>query len=726
MADNTEKIEKKLEEIEARLTRLEDSGTVEKSIPQTKKEVVQEEGKSTPIGSVIALIIGGLILWNSLPRFLSGYFFGNSYGYSSYSSASLIFVFFGACLAALGIRGIIVSRGERAGEHGSKNRFVPTAMEGTSSLEVGGAGHRTEKAEEKKNSEDSIEFQIASHWFSIVGIIAILLGVVFFLKYAFDNHLIGPTGQVSIGIIFGIGLLLAGDFFRAKYAQYSQIITGGGIGVLYLSLWAAFAVFSLVDTTTVLFAMSLVTVASALLAIRYDAIYIAALGVLGGFATPGLLAKGIENEMLLMSYILILNLGVLFVAFFKNWKSLNLLTFGGTYFIFSIWYGNFYDPGKLLITFIFLTLLFIIFSFVWVVYQLIYEKKIEEVDILLIIFNAAVYFGLTYLLINRGYKDYLGFFAFALSFYYFVFGYIAYTKFKAESALTLGLLGTSIIFLTVAVPLQVKSNLITLIWAVEGAVILWLGFWLSSYKLRVGALAIYILVGVRLVFFDSVIPSSEFILLANRRFLTYVAAAASAAVASWLYVLYKGKTDEDEKAVLPALLIGLNVVLVVAMTLESTSFFGAKITSLNERLYKTQTPGSVGTQIPQNNVNTYSYNLNQRIPYQNNYTVPVLDTKVLAEIKATKGARDFSISAIWLFYSLTLLIVGVLAKYKPIRLSALVFFAVTILKVFLVDSSNLAQLYRIIAFIGLGTILLVVAYIYQRYKAQINAFLLNG
>ncbi len=899
MVDNTEKIEKRLEEIEARLSRLEGSRIDEKLDSRVKEaESSKGEGKRTPVGSVILLIIGGLILWNSLPALLSGYFFGNTYGFGS---AYLIFVFFGAVLAALGIRGITRARGERVSEQVSRDKSASTMLEGAKPLEVGGVSRKEEQAEKKEKNKDSVEFQIASHWFSIVGIIAILLGVVFFLKYAFDNNWIGPVGQVSLGIVFGIALLLVGEYFRAKYARYSQIITGGGIGVLYLSLWAAFAVFSLIDTTTVLGSMSLVTITSALLAIRYDAIYIAVLGVIGGFATPVLLAKGIDNEILLLTYVLTLNLGVLFIAFFKNWRPLNILTFAGTYLVFTSWYSSFYKPVDLLITFVFLTLLFVIFSFVWVVYSLIYDKKIEETDLFLMVFNAFAYFGYSYMLLLPGYKVYLGFFAFSLSVYYLIFGYIAYTKFKAESVLTLGQLGISIIFLTVAVPLQVKSNLITLIWAVEGAVILWLGFWLSSYKLRVGALLIYILVVARLAFFDSVIPSSEFILFLNRRFITYVAAAISAGVASWLYVMYKSKTQEDENLILPIFLIGLNVVLVVALTLESVSFFDSKISVLQKNLYKSEIPTAVlgqqtivktiesslddvslacnglsneglflgmdsfcnppakittkllftnvmipqnagivaayvtvfpldsmqengeysitlknatlgqnslasptvswqtspwkadvalttsnvassmqsviydgrwqagnsllvtiepvssvsnksyrlysyeqnprnaarltvtystpdtgGTQVQPYNPYTYPNNMNRTVPYQKPYVAPQIDNKVQVEIKTLKGARDFSISAIWLFYSLMLLIVGIIYKYKPIRLSALVFFAVTIFKVFLIDSSNLAQMYRIIAFIGLGTILLVVAYIYQRYKAQINAFLLNG
>lgn len=909
MVDNSENIIEKLEQIEERLSKLESSQKIESVLSGDKSKVIVEENKvGLPVWPIISLIIGGLILLNSVPGFLGRYLF-NSYGYSSgyFDFSSVLFIGFGVFLVVLGIRGLKRNKDLKSSDKvsskasGSTILFEQANARSMKSEVIQNAGEK----EEKSKREDSIEFQIASHWFSIVGIVAILLGVVFFLKYAFDNNLIGPVGQVSIGIVFGLALLAAGEYFRTKYAKYSQIITGGGLGVLYLSTWAAFGVFHLIDGYTLLFGMSLVTICAALLAVRYDALAIAVIGVVGGFMTPALLSSGFNNQILLLSYVVILNLGVLFAALFKNWRILNVLSFAGTYFVFTIWYGSYYNPALFITTLLFLTILFVIFSLVWVVYNLIYQKALEEQDILLMVLNAIVYFGFSYLLLSKNYTDYIGFFAFGLSVYYFVFGFVAYTKFKAESALTLGLLGISIIFLTVAVPFQVKKNLITLIWAAEAAVILWLGFWLSSYKLRVAALGIYILVAIRLVFFDSIIPHADFQLIINRRFFTYIAAAISAGIASWLYFSNKGKANKDEHIVMPVLLIGLNVILVAALTLESFSFFDSQISNLQKKLYKSEVPTTVlGQQtivkaiespmddtslacnglsnegmflgvdnycdppakittkllftnlaIPQNamivaayvtmipldssqenndyaivlrngtlgqdsfgsptmtwqtlpwkadtalttqnfaaslqsvvydarwqqddslfvtiepvttaskksyrftsyesnpqnaakltitysapdnggiqvqpygqNPNNYIYpnNLNQRVPYQKPYVAPQIDLKVQAEIKTLTQARNFSISFIWLIYSLSLLIVGVLTKYKPIRLSALAFFAVTIIKVFLVDSSNLGQGFRIVAFIGLGTILLAVAYIYQRYKQQINAFLLNG
>lgn len=888
MADKLDQIEKRLIDLDLRVSKLE--GSVE---PENKR-------RKFPVFAVVLLIVGAWLLFNWLP----GLFFGYGYGYGRiFGGFNLFTVIIALALGWWGFRKFQEYREKPPSK--AEEREIGLVTEKASLAEL------REKVEESKKEPlgekaQSFEYQIASHWFSIVGIIAIVVGVVFFLKFAFDNKLIGPVGQVSIGIFVGLILLGAGEYFRSKYQKYSQVITGGGVLVLYLSLWASFGLFHLLDAYFVLAGMSLVTVAAALFSIRYQAIYIAVLGILGGFVTPMLLVKGVENELFIMGYVLILDSGVLLMAIFQNWQKLNVLSFAATFIVFTSWYSDFYRAEKLWPTFVFLTLVFLTFGLVYFVYNIVNEKKTEDTDVLLMLLNAAVYFGFSYLLLNRDYHDWLGFFAFALALFYFIFGYVSYQKFKEDSVLTLGFLGISIVFLTLAVPLQVKKNLITLIWSIEGLALLWAGFWINSYKLRVAALAIYLLVAGRLLFFDSNLPLSEFTLILNRRFLTFLVAAISAGGAGWLYYFYKGRTVADENRVLPTLLVVLNVVLVAALSLESISYFDKQIekvrssakrismsevrvlgiqsisrsisgpfddvsvtcsnldnayvylgvdtgcepnrvissrflfnnvdipknsriseasisvvsadsylsstsfrisvskgsfvheatgsavfpTSYEDNVYidfwnkdESESLGGFTGQIQQlvnrsdwqsgdsilvtvegvvgdagyrriygyesdptrvasltityNTDNSSSFGgvysqdrqrSNTQDLYRNraNSNVAVQPDRVtLDKIKGLESARDVSLSTIWLLYSVILLVVGIVKKYKPIRISALVFLGVTILKVFLYDSRLLESGYRIIAFIGLGVILLGVSLAYQKYKAKIEAFLLN-
>ena len=83
------------------------------------------------------------------------------------------------------------------------------------------------------------ESRIGGSWFNRIGVLAIFLGVAFFLKYAVDNEWIGPTGRVLIGAAIGIAFVLAGERLRKRYPSYAYGLTGGGIAVLYATIWFA-------------------------------------------------------------------------------------------------------------------------------------------------------------------------------------------------------------------------------------------------------------------------------------------------------------------------------------------------------------------------------------------------------------------------------------------------------------------------------------------------------
>jgi uncharacterized membrane protein len=118
----------------------------------------------------------------------------------------------------------------------------------------------------------SLESQIGSQWFNRVGILAVLIGMAWFLKFAIDNHWIGPLGRVLIGLIFGAGLVAWSERFRGRgYVIFSYSLKAIGSGVLYLSLWAAFSLYGLVPAPVAFLAMVLVTAFNGYMAWVQDA-----------------------------------------------------------------------------------------------------------------------------------------------------------------------------------------------------------------------------------------------------------------------------------------------------------------------------------------------------------------------------------------------------------------------------------------------------------------------
>jgi len=146
--------------------------------------------------------------------------------------------------------------------------------------------------------DTNLESRIGSHWLNRIGIAAVLIGVSYFLKFAFDNNWIGPAGRVTIGLLAGVAVVVWSERFRTRgYTVFSYSLKAVGVGVLYLSLWAAFHVYSLIPGGVAFIAMLIVTSATAIIAITQNAQILAVFALTGGFATPVLLSTGQNKEL---------------------------------------------------------------------------------------------------------------------------------------------------------------------------------------------------------------------------------------------------------------------------------------------------------------------------------------------------------------------------------------------------------------------------------------------
>ncbi len=206
------------------------------------------------------------------------------------------------------------------------------------------------------------EALIGGSWLAKVGTVALVLGVLYFLKYAFDNQWIGNTGRVLIGGFSGLALLYGGERFQTKgYKLYGQTVAGGGIVVLYLSIYAAFNFYSLISQLPAMLLMALVTAVCCSLAYRYDSRTLAIMGLLGGLLTPYLLSTGKSNQIGLLSYLLVLDIGAGWLARKRRWSFLNLISFGGTAILFVGWAAAFYKPEDVWRTHIFLIIFAVLY-----------------------------------------------------------------------------------------------------------------------------------------------------------------------------------------------------------------------------------------------------------------------------------------------------------------------------------------------------------------------------
>jgi uncharacterized membrane protein len=516
----------------------------------------------------------------------------------------------------------------------------------------------------------SLEKKIGQHWLNRIGIVAILIGVSYFLKYAFDNNWIGPSGRIAIGLLAGIGLVIWSEQLRGRgHKAFSYSLSAVGIGTLYLSLWGAFQIYHLIPAAAAFGAMVIVTGATIALSLTEDAELLASFALVGGFATPILLSTGQNHEVVLFSYVCLLDLAILAMAIAKPWRRLLWGSFAGTIILYVGWNSQYYSRNQRPVTVFFAASFTAIFAAIPLATRYDRSTRIDGPSItltLLPLLNAAAFFRALYEMYELETVA-LTWYALVLAAAYLGVSSLFRRRFPNQDTRFVNLLhvAIAIAFITIAIPLKLNAQWITIGWLIESAVLLWISVRMQISFLRYLAVAALALGIVRLLGYDRFHTET---LVFNARFGTYLVAIA---VLGGIVRFGEQYTLEKERPFLQLALVALNLLALIALTWEASDYFNRQLMA--------------------------SYQARVNVGY--------------AQLRV---ARDFSYSAIWLVYGTALMAIGFWKRSAFVRWQSLVLIAVTIAKVFLYDVSALEKGYRILSFVALGAVLLAISFIYQR------------
>ncbi|MEO8033032.1 MAG: DUF2339 domain-containing protein, partial [Acidobacteriota bacterium] len=193
-------------------------------------------------------------------------------------------------------------------------------------------------------------------WESLIGVklfswiagIALVLAAVFALKYSVEHGWVSPAVRATFGILIGSALIVVCELrFARGYKFTTNALHGAGIAILYATLFSTYALWHLLSPAVVFPLMLLVTAVAIFLSVRHDSVFIALLGLLGGFATPALLSTGENRPVGLFSYLLLLNAGLAFVAYRKRWPALTLCSVALTAIYQWSWIATYLTPAQL-------------------------------------------------------------------------------------------------------------------------------------------------------------------------------------------------------------------------------------------------------------------------------------------------------------------------------------------------------------------------------------------
>lgn len=515
----------------------------------------------------------------------------------------------------------------------------------------------------------SLEDLIGRKALGWVAVVTLLFATAFFLKYAFENHWIGPLGRVSLGILTGLALVGAGyRRHRMGWRNFAQMLTAAGIVLLYLSMFGAFGFYHLVAQREAGIFLFVLVIEAALLALAYEAPAIALMAVIGGLLTPVLMHSERDQYISLFTYLSVLNVGVVGLLLLRAWPATGTVALLGTHLIFWAWYGENYHPEKFAWALGFPAFVFVVYLLHNLLVNFWRSRKANWEDVVRLLLNAALWTAAAYVLLDDDYHVWMGSLAVGMAAVYALVARCVLANRDRDNRLVLAALAVAMSYLALAFPLQANAPWVSLGWAAETGILWWFGVRVRTGPLRLMAAVFAGLAVGRLLFVDTPrFTPAPFTLLLNDYALPALATVACLSLALVTTRRRLGQLALPERTLVGIAAVGCVLLVWFVVSVDLWDYF---------------------------------------------------DAKALASPKMLDWDRvtQMSLSAWWSVYAAVILALGFRTRQAWMRWTALGLFGLTVGKVFLSDMADLDQIYRIVAFFVLALLLGGAAWAYQRIR----------
>ena len=678
-------------------------------------------------------------------------------------------------------------------------------------------------------AKTDIEKFIGENLINKIGIAILVIGVGIGAKYSIENDLISPLTRIILGYIAGIGLLGFGIKLKKKYLSYSAVLVSGAIAIMYFITFAAYSFYGLFPQTFAFVLMVVFTVFTVVAAINYNKQVIAHIGLVGAYAIPFLLSENSGQVAILFSYMLIINTGILVIAFKKYWKALYYVAFSLTWVIYFSWFISDYDIDfHFSLALIFLTLFFVLFYVCFLAYKLIRKEKFGKTDIVLLLINSFIFYGLGFAILDSHEigEQLLGLFTLANAIIHFATSVLIYKLKLADKKLFYLIIGMVLVFITIAVPVQLNGNWVTLIWVGEAALLFWIArakkivmyeklayplmflafisliqdwsdadnYYYYSDKdsftpiLNINFLSALLFV-VAFGFINYVNQKKETILDQKNSFVKIVSFCIPAIFLFTLYYAFRIEIENYWSQLYRESSININVSTYnnydltkfrVIWVINYSLLFVAALTLINNKKLKNKLLGYVSfsltilaiivflgqglyvlselreSYLEQTLAEYYNRGMfNVGIRYVsygffilllfscykylhekfNTWKFRMLYDLILyisvlwmasselinwMDIAESTQSYKLGLSILWGVFALFLIGLGIWKKKKHLRIGAISLFGITLVKLFLYDISHLNTISKTIVFVSLGILLLIISFLYNKYKHTIS------
>ncbi len=309
-----------------------------------------------------------------------------------------------------------------------------------------------------------------------IGIVILFFGAAFLAKYAAENSLF-PIELRFIALALGaFALLIIGWRLKDRQPVYAQLLQGGGIAGLYLTVFAASRLYQLLPLGLAFGLLVVIAITAGVIAVAQNSLSLAVIGTAGGFLAPIMVSTGSGNHIALFTYYAILNLGVFTVAWFRTWRALNVLGFVFTFTITSLWRASGYESGDLFSADAFLILFFLQYVAVSILNCVRQPPNLKGYVSGSLVFGLPVVAFTLHATLVAKIEYALAWSALALGAFYLALGWILWHSRRDSFRLLVeAFAALGVIFASLAIPLAFDTRTTAAMWAVEGAGLFWLG-----------------------------------------------------------------------------------------------------------------------------------------------------------------------------------------------------------------------------------------------------------
>lgn len=332
----------------------------------------------------------------------------------------------------------------------------------------------------KEKKKVDYEKYIGENLFGKIGILVLVVGMGLFVKYAIDKNWINEVFRTVLGFVVGGGLLVLSQRLKNTYRTFSSLLAGGAFAIFYVTVAMAYHYYGLFSQTAAFVILVVLTVLMSLLSVVYNRRELAVIGLVGGFIAPFLVSNGMGNYQVLFTYLTILNVGMFGLSLYKKWEELPVIGFVATYVI-MLGYSLVADLDiagdmQLIQLLLFSTLFYLIFLLPVVSVLRTDNKKANQPLMMIVVLNNFIYlyFALWYLHELHLPYNIKGAFTLFIALVNVCLAYAIRGKKSETGYLFTALVGMFLTFISISIPIQLEGSFITLLWATEMVVVLWL------------------------------------------------------------------------------------------------------------------------------------------------------------------------------------------------------------------------------------------------------------